>query len=156
VSDADTPLAQNSPDEKPAVAYGRIFLATKQGYLMVPYTTLQPLHPIEKRPRSLDSRILHPSIRIVELLRCGSSSKLEAEKQTPDTLLRQDSFKVSGAKVWRVPGVRLRTDVRYDLDPVPLQQADELFRRVVGMADREDGPPSGAIAVLVHRLLAVG
>jgi hypothetical protein len=26
---------------------------------------------------------------------------------------------------------------------------------VVGMADREDGPPSGAIAVLVHRLPAV-
>lgn len=155
VPDNETPLAQNMPDEKPAVTPDRIFLAAQQGYLVVPDTTLQLLKSIEERPRSLDSCIIHPPIRIVELLRCGSSSKLEAEKQTPDAVIPQDSFDVLGAEVWRVPGVRLRTDVRYDLDPVLLQKADELLRRVVGMADREDGPPSGAIAVLVHRLPAV-
>ena len=80
MSDGDPPLTQNTSDEKPAVAPDRIFLAAQQGYLMVPDTTLQLLNPIEERLRSLDSCIIHPPIRIVELLRCGSSSKLEAEK----------------------------------------------------------------------------
>jgi hypothetical protein len=29
--------------------------------------------------------------------------------------------------MWRMPGVRVRTGVRQNLDPVPHQQADELF-----------------------------
>ena len=107
VSDNDTPLAENMPDEKPAVAPDGVFLAAQQGSFVVPDTTLQLLNPIEKRPRSLDSCVVHPPIRIVECLRRGSSSKLEAEKQTPDTVIPQDSFDVLGVEVWCVPGVRL-------------------------------------------------
>ena len=107
VSDNDTPLAENMPDEKPAVAPDGIFLAAQQGYFAVPDTTFQLLNPIEERPRSLDSCIIRPPIRIVERLRRGSSSKLEAEKQTPDTATPQDSFDVLGVELWRVPGVRL-------------------------------------------------
>lgn len=107
VSDNDTPLAENMPDEKPAVAPDGIFLAAQQGCFVVPDTALHLLNPIEERPRSLDSCVIHPPIRIVERLRRGSSSKLEAEKQTPDTVIPQDSFDVLGVEVWRVPGVRL-------------------------------------------------
>ena len=85
--DNETPLAQNMPDEKPAVTPDRILLAAQQGYLVVPDATLQLLKSIEKRPRSLDSCIIHPAIRIVELLCCGSPPKLEAEKQTPDAVV---------------------------------------------------------------------
>ncbi len=105
--DNETPLAQNMPDEKPAVTPDRIFLAAQQGYLVVPDTTLQLLKSIEKRPRPLDSRLILPSIRIVELLCSGSPSMLEAEKQTPDAVVPKNSFDVLGVEVWRVPGVRL-------------------------------------------------
>jgi hypothetical protein len=40
VPDGDTPLAQNTTDEKPAVAPDGIFLAAQQGYLVVRDTTL--------------------------------------------------------------------------------------------------------------------
>jgi hypothetical protein len=89
------------------MALGRVLLATKQGDPAVPGTTLQALDPIEKGLGSLDALIVYPTVRIVELLRCGPSPKLEAEEQTADTVVRQDSFEVSGTEVWRVPRVRL-------------------------------------------------
>ena len=105
--DGDPPLAQDSPDEKPAVAASWVLFATEQGDPAVPDTTLQALDPIEKRLGALDLRIVYPTIRIIELLSSGPSSKLEAEEHTPDTVAQQDSFEVSGAEVRRVPRVRL-------------------------------------------------
>ena len=110
------------------MAPGRVLLATKQGDPAVPNTTIQALDTIEKGLGFLDPRIVYPTVCIVELLRCGPSSKLVAEIQAPDAVARQDSLEVSGTEVRRVPGVRLRTDVHHEFDSVPLQQVDELFR----------------------------
>jgi hypothetical protein len=62
VPDNETPLAQNMPDEKPAVAPDRIFLAAQQGYLVVPDTTLQRLIPSRKdRDLSIRAYSTRPS-----------------------------------------------------------------------------------------------
>ena len=137
------------------MAPGGIFLAAKQGDPALPDSLLQPVNSVEKRPRSLDPRVVHPAIRIVELLRCGSSSQLDAEEQALDPIIRQDSFDISGVEVWGMPGVRSRTDVRHDLDPVPLQQADELLRRMVGMPDRKDRCLPARITAPANRFLAL-
>lgn len=102
------------------MASGGVLLATKQGDPVLPNTNLQALDPIEKRLGSFDSRIVYSAIRIVELLCLGPSSQFKAEEHPPDAVTRQDSFEVSSIEVWRVPGVRLRTDVHYEFDSVLL------------------------------------
>ncbi len=102
------------------MASGRVLLATKQDDPAGRDTAFQALDPTEKGLGSLDPRIVYPTVRIVELLRCGSSSKLGAEEQTPDTVVRQDSFEISGPEVRCVLGVWLRADVHYEFDSVPL------------------------------------
>jgi len=120
------------------VAPGGVLLAAEQGDSVGPDLLLQPMYTIEERQGPLDSRVVHPALRVVELLLLGLPAQLPAEEQVPDPVARQDSFDVSGVEVRRVPGVRVRTGVNQNPDPVPLQQADELLRRMVGVSDRED------------------
>ena len=62
------------------MASGGILLAAKQGDPAVPSVPLQPVYPIEKRPGSLDPRVIDPTICIVELLLYGPSAQFEAEE----------------------------------------------------------------------------
>jgi len=151
VPDDGSPLAQGSPDEEPAVTSGWVFLAAKQGDPADPDLLLQPMYTIEEPSRSLDPRVVYPALHVVELLPLGPSSQLQTEEQVLDPVPRQDGFNVFGVEARRVPGVRTRTDVHHNLDPVPLQQADELLCRMVGVSDREDRPPPGGVAVPGYR-----
>ena len=124
---------------------GRVFFAAKQGDPVSLDLHLQSMYTIKERPRSLDQRVVYPTLRVVELLSFRPSSQLQTEEQVLDTVARQDSFDVFGVKVRRVPGVRARTGVYQNLDPVPLQQANEPLCRMVGVSDRVDRHPRGAL-----------
>ena len=106
---------------------GGVFFAAKQGNPTVQYLSLQPMYTIEKRPRPLNPHIVDAALCVVELLPRGLSTKFQAEEQVPDPVVRKGGFEIFNVEMWRVPGVRVRTGVRQNLDPVPHQQADELF-----------------------------
>ena len=137
------------------MASGGVFLATEQGDPASLDLALQPMYTIEERPGSFDPRVVYPALRVVELLSLGSPAQLQAKEQVPDPVARQGRFDVSGVEVWRVPGVRARTGVDQNLDPVPLQQAYELLGRMVGMSDGEDRPPPGGLTTAGRRAPAL-
>lgn len=120
------------------MAASGVFLAAKQGDRAGPDLLLQPTYTIEERPGTLDERVVHPALRVVELPTLGPSAEFPAEEQVPDAIPRQGRFEGVGVEVRRVPGVRVRTGVYQNLDPVSLQQVGELLCRMVGMSDRED------------------
>ena len=121
----------------------RVFFTAEQGDPAVQNLSLKPMYTIEKRPGSLDPQIVDAAPDIVELFPRGSSAQFQAEEQVPDPVARQGSSEILDVEVRSVSGVRARTDVHQSLDPLPLQQPDEFLRRMVGMSDREDRPPSG-------------
>ena len=106
---------------------GGVFFAAKQGDSTVQDLSLQPIYTIEKRPRSLNPHIVDAALRVVELLPRGPSTQFQAEEQVPDPVARQGGFEIFDVEMRRVPGVRARTGIDQNLDPVPLQQADELL-----------------------------
>ena len=106
---------------------GGVFFAAKQGDPTVQDLSLQPMYTIEKRPRSLNPHIVDAALRVVELLPRGPSTQFQAEEQVPNPVARQGGFEIFDVEMRRVPGVRVRPGIRQNLDPVPHQQADELF-----------------------------
>jgi hypothetical protein len=127
VLDDHPPLTQDSPDEEPAMTAGGVFFAAKQGDPTVQNLSLQPMYTIEKRPRSLNPHIVNAALRVIELLARGPSTEFRSEEQVIDPIVRQGNFEIFDVEMWRVPGVRARTGVHQNLDPVYLQQADELL-----------------------------
>lgn len=108
------------------MAAGGVFLAAEQGNPAGLELLFKPTYTIEEWLGALDQRVVHPSLRVVELLPFGPSAQLPAEEQVPDPIARQVRLDGTGVEVRRVPGVWARTGVHQDLDPVPLQQPGEL------------------------------
>jgi hypothetical protein len=127
------------------VAAGGIFFATEQGDRAGPDLLLQPTYTIEERAGTPDQRVVHPSLRVVELPALGPSAELPAEEKVSDAVLRQRYFEGAGVEARRVPGVWMRTGVDNNLYRVSLQQVNEFLRGMVGMA-------YGEYEVLYHLL----
>ena len=98
---------------------------------------LQPTYTIEERTGTPDQRVVYPAVAAVEILSFGPSTEFPAEEEVPDAVIRQDLLQRPGVEVRHVPGVRVRTDVRDHLYPMPPQQTGEPLSRMVGMPDRE-------------------
>jgi hypothetical protein len=137
VAQREPKLFQGPPDEQPAVATGGIFLATEQGDRAGSDVLLQLTYTIEERAGTSDQRVVYPAVTVVEDLPFGPPAELSAEEEMPYAVIRQNLLKRPGIEVRNVPGVRVRTDVRDRLDPVPPQQTGEPLSRMVGMPDRE-------------------
>ena len=120
------------------MAAGGIFFATQQGDRAGLDLLLQPTYTIEERSGTSDQRVVYPALRIVEFPAFWPSAQLSAQEEVPDPFTRKGRFDAAGVELRRMPGVRVRTGVHQDLDPVPLQQAGEPLRRMVGMPDREN------------------
>ena len=116
------------------MAAGGIFFATEQGDRAGPDLLLQPTYTIEERAGTPDQRVVHPSLRVVELTAFGPSAKLPAEEKVSDAIPRQCCFESAGVEALRVPGVWMRTGVDNNLYRVSLQQVNEFLRGMVGMA----------------------
>jgi hypothetical protein len=137
VAQREPKLLQGPPDEQPAVATGGIFLATEQGDRAGSDLLLQPTYTIEERAGTSDQRVVYPAVTIVENVPFWPSAEFSAEEEMPYAVIRQDLLQRPGIEVRHMPGVRVRTDVRDRLDPMPPQQTGEPLSRMVGMPDRE-------------------
>ncbi len=75
------------------------------------------------------------ALGVVVFLTARPSAQLLSQKRITDPGAGQRGAQRIAVEVRRVPGVRLRSGVYHDLDPVPAQQLDELLQRMVGMTD---------------------
>ena len=131
-------LPQHPADQPPPVAVGGVLLAAHQRRPAGLDAVEEPLHALLKLPRLGQTIIEHVPFAVVELVALRPPSQHRAEEQilhSPALELAADRLPV---ELRGVPGVGTGTHVHDQPDPVPLDQREKSFQRVIRMPDRED------------------
>jgi len=131
-------LPQHPADQTPPVAVGGVLLAAHQR-CPASLDALEEAFDAFLEPLRLGQPIVeHVPFAVVELVALRPPSQQVAEEQvlySPALQLVADRLPV---ELRGVTGVGTGTDVNDELDPVPPDQREECFQRLIRVPDRED------------------
>jgi hypothetical protein len=139
-------FSQYTPNQKAAMAMGRIFFSAKEGYTKICNAALQPLNARRKSIVRLDATVEHMTLSIVVIRILWATAQLSSEEKIPDAGLSQSALQNLTVKLRSKMGIGRGTSVHHNIDPVRHQKSDEHFVGVRGMSNSVDATHRRSLA----------
>ena len=138
VEDFGPALDQHAPDQQMAMANGGIFFTAHKRHAVVPAPRFQAFNAVKKKPRLSHQVIQHMTIGVEILILVRTAPQFPAQKEVLDAGALERGVQLFAVKMGHIFGIRMRTRIHQNLNPVHVQKLEKLFQGVVGMAHRKN------------------